>query len=73
MMTLVALFAISTGAWAQTENGAKNQNRPRSILLALTGEGAPKKDGGNVKGYCTGADFEAARARIVKEVKENVD
>ena len=58
-------------AWAQTEDGAKNRNRPKSILQALTGAAEEKPS--EIRRFATGMDFDAEWRRIAKEVKENVD
>lgn len=47
--------------WAQTEDGAKNRNKPASILAAVLGEDTARK---NV-GFDSPEDFEAARKAIL--------
>ena len=51
-------------AWAQTEDGQKNVNRPKSILAALTGE--TKKP--ETLSFASAAEFEARRAKILEEI-----
>ena len=63
--------SLSFLAWAQTEDGAKNRNRPKSILQALTGAAEEKPS--EIRRFATGMDFDAEWRRIAKEVKENVD
>lgn len=48
--------------WAQTEDGQKNRNRPKSFVEALTGE-QPKK----MKRFNSPEDFRRAWAKITGE------
>lgn len=49
-------------AWAQTKDGQKGRSRPQPILQVLLGT-APVRE---TQGFATGAEYEAARARILK-------
>lgn len=50
--------------WAQTEDGAKNRNRPPSILEALTD---PKKRESDIKTFASPEEFKAAWAKATGE------
>ena len=52
--------------WSKTKSGAKNRNRPGSIVRALTETGKKKKE---VAAFDTAADFERARARLMRKAK----
>lgn len=47
--------------WMNSKEGQKNRNRPDSILSELLSE--PRET--NIQKYNTGADFEAARKKII--------
>ena len=51
--------------WAQTEDGIKGRNRPNSIMQELQGIKEEKETL-----YESGADFMAARAKLIKTIKE---
>lgn len=51
--------------WAQTEDGIKGENRPRSILQTLF----PQNTSSDVEGFDTPDDYEKARERILGGVK----
>lgn len=61
---LMALMADRLGLllWSKTKDGQKNRNRPMSIFDALLDDKPKEK----MKTYATGADFEAARRKILK-------
>ncbi|MCR5584557.1 MAG: DUF5361 domain-containing protein [Lachnospiraceae bacterium] len=49
--------------WMNSEDGRKNRNRPKMIVPALLkSQDAENED---VEGFDSGADFEAARMRII--------
>ena len=54
--------------WAKTKDGQKNKNKPKLILDTLLHSDEPekKKVKSDTKAFASGADFEAARARILK-------
>lgn len=54
---------LSFLAWAQTKQAQQGTGRPPSVLQALLGQ--PHAPGGPVA-FDTAADYEAARARILK-------
>ncbi len=58
------LAAVVVLAWAQTKQAQQGTGRPPSVLQALLGQ--PHAPGGLVA-FDTAADYEAARARILKE------
>lgn len=64
-----AVDSLAFIAWAHSEDGAKGKNHPQSVLAALTGKGKPES---GIKTFATGAEFEAARARLL-EVINNGD
>lgn len=57
--------ALRTLVWFQTKDGRKNINRPKSIRAALCGE----REKTELRVYRSGADFDAARARILAEIE----
>ena len=46
--------------WQKTKDGAKNRNRPKSLVDALSG----RTDANEVKGFDTAEDFKAALKRF---------
>lgn len=58
--------ALRTLLWFQSKDGRKNVNRPKSILAALRGEQEKR----TYRTFRTGADFDAARARLIREIEE---
>lgn len=48
--------------WAKTKDGEKGRNRPAPVLDTLLGHVRPR----TVTGFATAADFEAAKAEILK-------
>lgn len=57
---------LSFLTWAQTKDGARGRNRPKSILCELTGENKEKK---NAQIFASGNDFRKAWCEIAgKEV-----
>lgn len=59
---------LATLVWMQSEDGQKRRNRPKTVLAALLGEQA--KPGGEVRAFDTAEEYEAERARILKEVSK---
>ena len=59
---------LATLVWMQSEDGQKRRNRPKTVLVALLGEQA--KPGGEVRAFDTAEEYEAERARILKEVSK---
>lgn len=53
---------LSLLVWAQTEDGRKGRNRPKSLLDALSGVSEEKDD---VVTYESGDDFERARQKLL--------
>ncbi len=49
--------------WMNSEDGRKNVNRPQLILPILLGQTKSEKE--DVTGYSSGAEFEAARKKII--------
>ena len=49
--------------WMNSEDGRKNINRPDSILDILLGK--EKKEERKIRSFDSGAEFEAARLRII--------
>lgn len=52
------LDELAFQSWAQTEDGCKGRNRPKSVLKALLGEDDDIKNEYN--SYASGSDFEQA-------------
>lgn len=59
---LLSLIAdhLGTLVWMQTEDGAKGENRPKSIVEALCCPRAEEETKPNIMTYSSGAEFEAA-------------
>lgn len=57
-----AVDRLSMLWWAKTEDGAKNVNRPRSLLAVITGE--PEKEDSGVVSFDTADAFESAWHKI---------
>lgn len=64
MLNALTVDYLARLFWAQTEDGAKNRNRPPSILEALTQE----KKKPTVKRFASHDDFKAAWAAATGEV-----
>lgn len=62
---LLAIIAdrLGTLVWFNSEDGAKQRNRPKSILASLAGEEEEKK----VQAFDSGEDFEVAWSEITGE------
>lgn len=62
---LLAIIADRLGLllWAQTKDGQKGRNRPKSIFDVITGREKPQK----TRGYSSVAEFEAAREKILSQ------
>ena len=62
---LLAVIADRLGilVWHNTEDGKKGRNPPESILSGLT----EQKEEDNLVKFSTGADFEAARAKLLEK------
>ena len=52
----------------QSEDGRKRRNRPNPVLAALMGK--KPQPGGEVIAFDTAEEYEAERARILKEASE---
>lgn len=63
------LDAMNLLVWMQTKDGQKGNNRPRSVIKAITDEPS------EVQGFRTAEDFERERNRIIarKKVKKHGD
>lgn len=59
VLMAAAIDRLSTLVWMQTKDGAKGINRPRSILDTMYAER-------DTAGYAAGADFDTARAALVR-------
>lgn len=56
---------INTLVWFQTEDGHKNQNRPKSIVNKLLGK--EEKQEKEVETFSSSEEFERTRARLLAE------
>lgn len=54
-------------AWAQTKDGAKGRNRPKSIVALLN----EKEEEAKECIFASGEDFERARMKLLKEIDKN--
>lgn len=54
-------------AWAQTRDGQKGRNRPKSILADILGE---KKESANMA-FDSGEEFEAYRKKLIERSEQN--
>ena len=61
------LDRLSFLAWAKTKDGQKNQNRPQSVVDALSTSEKPKKS----YGVSTGEEYEKLRKEMIKKVREH--
>lgn len=67
LLNAMILDVLNFLAWAKTEDGAKNRNRPKSIAR----EFYDQKEEPPCKGFESGKDFEEAKKQILKGVKKN--
>ena len=58
-----AVDELAALRWLHTDDAAKGRNRPDSVLQALF---APQPAAREARSFDSGADFEAARAKILK-------
>lgn len=58
--------ALRTMLWFQSKDGKKNRGRPKSMLAALSGEQEKR----TYRTFRTGADFDEARARLIRRIEE---
>lgn len=63
VLLAAAVDKLAWLVWAQTTDGQKGRNRPASVLEELLGRHSDK---GRLRTFDTPADFEAARAAILK-------
>lgn len=66
LLLAAAVDNLAFLAWAQTEDGTKNRNRPKSILAAVTGKQQERQE----MSFATGADFEAYREMLLRNMGE---
>lgn len=61
---LLAIIADRLGLlfWAQTKDGQRGRNRPKSIFETITGGEKPNSP---LRGYASAEEFEAARQKII--------
>lgn len=61
---LLAIMADRLGwlTWAQSKDGQRGRNRPKSILEIIVGG---EKNHSEVRGYASAEEFEAARKKII--------
>ncbi len=61
---LLAIIADRLGLliWAQTKDGQRGRNRPKSIFDTIVGG---EKENSTVRGYSSAEEFEAARQKII--------
>ena len=67
LMLAAAVDKLTTLVWLQTKDAQHGRNRPKSLVGMLLGEPAAKRA---VVGLVSAADFEAAKVRILREVKD---
>lgn len=65
-MLALILDSVNTLMWMQTEDGVKGKNQPPSIYQRLTGQ--EKEEEKEYNTYLSGADFDAARAKILSKI-----
>ena len=53
--------------WMKTKDATKNKNRPKSILEAMLKHDEPEEK--KAETFDSGADFEAARKKLLKGVQ----
>lgn len=58
---------LSLLVWMKTKDGEKNRNRPKSILEVMLKQDEPKER--KAETFESGADFEAARKKLLKGVQ----
>ena len=67
LLQAAMLERLTTLGWMQSKDGAKGRRRPPSAVEAISGKGNTKQSGTKPVAYDTPADFERARARILKK------
>lgn len=66
LMLAAAVDKLATLVWFKTKDAQRGRNRPESLVGMLLGEPTVNRP---VIGFANAADFEAAKARILGEVK----
>lgn len=66
MLSAIQADALQTLIWFKTKDGAKNRNRPASILSALMGV---DRHGSDAETFASGEDFERRRKAILEGLK----
>ena len=62
------LDGVNTLCWMQTEDGINGKNRPASVYEKLAG--LERKHENPYMSYRSGADFDAARKKLLGEILE---
>lgn len=69
-LTALAVDRLSLLVWAQTKDGQKGRNRPRSIAQALMGADDPDQ---KTEIFDSPADFEETRAALIAQAQNGGD
>lgn len=69
-LTALAVDRLSLLVWAQTKDGQKGRNRPKSIALALLG-GDAEEQGAEI--FASPEDFEETRAALIAQAQNGGD
>ena len=67
LLIAAAVDRLSIIVWQQSEDGQNNRNRPISIAESMMGKGKGKA----YMEFESGSEFEAAKARIIREAEQN--
>lgn len=69
LLQAAMLDRLTTLCWMQTRDGAHGRRRPPSVVDAIGGKDKPKQTNTRPVAFATPADFERARARILKKAR----
>lgn len=69
LLQAAMLDRLTTLCWMQTRDGAHGRRRPPSVVDVISGKDKPKQTNTRPVAFATPADFERARARILKKAR----
>jgi hypothetical protein len=66
LLLAMAVDALNINNWMRSKDGAKNRNRPKSIVRQLL---AQKEKDNDVQGFSDPVEFEKAKDRIIRRAR----
>ena len=69
LLRAAALDRLTTLCWMQSKDGAHGRKRPPSVVAVISGKAKQNPSNAKPVAFDTPADFERARARILKKAR----